>query len=547
MKKPIIVLVILLVAISIFSQTPEWVWASQIQGDSDSNEVVGITTDQDNNSYVFGNYCGTIIIGSITLNSTGLNAFIAKINADGNCLWVKEIVGSNIQGQAISTDCYGNSYVAGKFVCNTVMFGSIILTSTEYHNLFIAKIDAEGVWQWALQAEVDFYFECNGISNDIDGNAYLTGRFSDTLILGIYTQIISVGNYDVFVAKIDTNGNWLWAVQAGGIVDDTGRGICTNSNGISYITGEFRGTAQFGPHTIISWDNCDIFVAKIDTNGNWLWAVRAGGYNVSAIGTDAEGNGYVTGNFTDTVVIGLVSFTSIGESDIYIAKCDTDGIWLWASQAGGNLYDKSNSMSVDAFGNCYVTGNFEETSNFGSITLTSYGSGDIFVAKMDSNGNWLWVTQAGGTGYDQGKGISIDQNENIYVAGEFFYLASFGSHYLSSYGPQDIFEAKLGNDTSVERKLIPLEMNLSNYPNPFNPITTIEFSIQNNSKVELSIYNIKGQKIKTLANNDFTKGSHSIIWNGDDEIRNSVSSGVYFYKLSVNGKTEAVKKCILLK
>ncbi|MBC8415928.1 MAG: T9SS type A sorting domain-containing protein, partial [Candidatus Cloacimonetes bacterium] len=75
----------------------------------------------------------------------------------------------------------------------------------------------------------------------------------------------------------------------------------------------------------------------------------------------------------------------------------------------------------------------------------------------------------------------------------------------------------------------------------------IEFSIQNDSKVELSIFNIKGQKIKTLAQNDFTKGSHSIIWNGDDESGNPVSSGVYLYKLSVNGKTEAVKKCLLMK
>lgn len=84
-------------------------------------------------------------------------------------------------------------------------------------------------------------------------------------------------------------------------------------------------------------------------------------------------------------------------------------------------------------------------------------------------------------------------------------------------------------------------------PNPFNPTTTIMFSIQNSSEVELAIYNIKGQKIKTLANNEFTKGDHSIIWNGDDDFGNSVSSGIYLYKLKVNGKSEAVKKCLLLK
>ncbi len=99
----------------------------------------------------------------------------------------------------------------------------------------------------------------------------------------------------------------------------------------------------------------------------------------------------------------------------------------------------------------------------------------------------------------------------------------------------------------LDNEIIQNYSSITNHPNPFNPTTTIEFSIQNDAEVELSIYNIKGQTIKTLVNNDFTKGSHSIIWNGDDESGDSVSSGVYLYKLNVNGKVEAVKKCLLLK
>ncbi len=91
------------------------------------------------------------------------------------------------------------------------------------------------------------------------------------------------------------------------------------------------------------------------------------------------------------------------------------------------------------------------------------------------------------------------------------------------------------------------QFQILNYPNPFNPSTTIEFSIQNDSQIELSVFNIKGQKIKTLAQNEFTRGNHSIIWNGDDESGKSVSSGIYFYKLIVNNKTDVIKKCLLLK
>jgi hypothetical protein len=102
--------------------------------------------------------------------------------------------------------------------------------------------------------------------------------------------------------------------------------------------------------------------------------------------------------------------------------------------------------------------------------------------------------------------------------------------------------------TSAANSLVdPFQDSINNYPNPFNPSTTIEFSIQQDSNIELSIFNIKGQKIKTLVNNEFMTGSHSIKWNGDNESGNSVSSGIYFYNLSINGKSEAVKKCLLLK
>ncbi len=101
---------------------------------------------------------------------------------------------------------------------------------------------------------------------------------------------------------------------------------------------------------------------------------------------------------------------------------------------------------------------------------------------------------------------------------------------------------------SVDDNLISsMNIDLSNHPNPFNPTTTIEFSIQIDSIIKLAIYNIKGQKIKTLTHNEFTKGNHSIVWNGDDESGKYVSSGIYYYKLDVNGKIEVTNKCLLLK
>jgi hypothetical protein len=122
------------------------------------------------------------------------------------------------------------------------------------------------------------------------------------------------------------------------------------------------------------------------------------------------------------------------------------------------------------------------------------------------------------------------------------YLFSIENYEFKVYGDTTLVSVNNYQIPETEKSVL-----ISNYPNPFNPSTTIEFSIQNDSHIELSIYNIKGQKIKTLAYNEFTKGFHSIIWNGDNEFGRSVSSGLYLYKLNVNGKIEAVKKCLLLK
>ncbi|MDP8269242.1 MAG: T9SS type A sorting domain-containing protein [Candidatus Tenebribacter davisii] len=92
-----------------------------------------------------------------------------------------------------------------------------------------------------------------------------------------------------------------------------------------------------------------------------------------------------------------------------------------------------------------------------------------------------------------------------------------------------------------------IDFQLSNHPNPFNPSTTISFSFKEASTINLSVYNIKGQKIRTLIHNESIQGSHSLVWYGDNDLGKAVSSGIYYYKLNVNGKTEAVRKCLLLK
>ena len=535
---------------ALFSQAPDWQWATQAGG-SDYDRSFGITTDENGNSYITGYFSDTATFGSFNLTSYGSSdIFFAKIDANGNWLWANQAGGSEGDaGRGITTDENGNIYVSGTFN-NTITFGPYNLTSNGGVDIFVAKIDSDGNCLWVTQAGGDDSTYYKGIATDENGYIYVTGEFHYTATFGPYTLNSDNGNY--YVAKLDSNGNWLWVTQADGIsYNNVGNNIATDENGNSYITGYFYGIATFGSHTLIHDENgTDIFIAKLDSDGNWLWAIQAGGntshnrgYGITA---DENGNCYITGYFDGIVTFG--SHTLIhdewGGSEIFVAKLDTNGNWLWATQAEvishNNHVNKGYSIEIDDFANSYITGEFSNTTIFGSYTLNS-DNGNHFVAKLDLSGNWLWALQFDGTSE-----ITTVENGNCFLTGFFYETASFGSNYLTSSGEWDVFVAKLGNDTSVENEIIPTKTELSNYPNPFNPSTTISFSINEESTIELSIYNIKGQFVKQLVSDQLSVGEHSVVWDGKADNGKSVSSGIYFYKLKTSNY-EKTKRMVLLK
>ncbi|MCK4979291.1 MAG: SBBP repeat-containing protein, partial [Candidatus Delongbacteria bacterium] len=176
---------------------------------------------------------------------------------------------------------------------------------------------------------------------------------------------------------------------------------------------------------------------------DWQWVTQAGGNLSYAIAIDDNEYSYVTGFFFGNAIFGSYSLTSSGSGDIFVAKMDANGNWLWATKAGGNYYDTGNGIAIDDNGNSYIIGHFVYTATFSSYSLTSSGSADIFVAKMDAYGNWQWAGKAGGTNGDEGYAITIDEVGNSYVTGSFRETAVFGSYSLTSSGEWDIFVAKM--------------------------------------------------------------------------------------------------------
>jgi hypothetical protein len=295
---------------------------------------------------------------------------------------------------------------------------------------------------------------------DAAGNTYVTGYFAGTVQFG--TMLTAPGNLsEIFVAKLDPAGNYLWAVQAGGAGNEVSMDLALDASGNAYITGSFTGaTSTFGATTLTNGSAGNTpksFVAKLDPAGNFLWAVcpsGAGGDEAHAIGLDAQGNAYITGSFIGNLTFGPNTLASLSrQSNWFVAKVNSAGTWLWGVRGGGTGTDAPLDLAVDASGNAYVTGYMHSrNASFGLFTLTQTGGGAAVVTKLNSAGTWLWAVLGGGNGplEDAGNAIALDGQGKVYVTGVFQNNgAQFGSTALTNAGTSDLFvgqvDAATGN------------------------------------------------------------------------------------------------------
>lgn len=428
--KPILSFLALLAFHSFFAQTADFEWAKKVGGSGD-DAPNAITVDANGDLYVTGYFAGTTDFdpSGVTVNLTaagGTDIFVQKLSADGNLIWVKKMGGTNFEG---------------------------------------------GV----------------DIALDPSGNIYITGYFYGTVDFdpGSGTQnLTSLGGADIFVQKLDPNGNFLWVKQMGGTADDFGRSITIAANGGVFSTGEFRNVVDFDPNGstnfLYSFGSTNGYIQRLTTDGNYVWTKQIGGAqscNSNAIELDAAGNVYTIGTFSGVSDFDPGSstnnLTSIGSSDVFVLKLSNTGSFSWAKQMGAaNGYSRGEAIALDPLGNVLTTGAFDGSCDFdpgtGVASLSSVGSLDVFIQKLDANGNYVWAKKFGGTAVDLPDAIVTDEMGNCYVTGYVEESGDFdpgpSTDSFTSFGGFDIFIEKLdtngdyvwakhigGSDTDVGR------------------------------------------------------------------------------------------------
>ena len=420
------------------------------------------------------------------------DVYLVKTDEDGIELWSRTYNRSNSD--------YGYS------VYETSDAGLIITCYTKSSNLenmdiYLIRTDADGDTLWTKSFDNSLNEFGHSVIQTNDGGFILTG----------WGQTPDFGQ-KMIILKTDENGNVLWNCYIGGEFGNSGKSIQQTSDGGFIITGN-KGTGG---------GSGDLYLVKTNAYGDTLWTK---GFHETGIDVSCYGNDVKQTNDNGFIIAGEVEY-NVDDSDIYLIKTDEYGNTLWTKTIGDLPDCGAESVQQTIDGGFIMSGWKREIGS---------GDTDIYILKTDSNGDSLWSKSFGGDYHD----IAYDLVENN--EGEFIITGYTHSYNCSA------FLLKLGYETGTDNIINLSHFSATNYPNPFNPTTTISFSLQNNSNVDLSIYNIKGQKVKQLIKDQLSTGEHSVVWDGRDEDNFAVGSGIYFYKLIVDSKTEAVKKCLLLK
>ncbi len=455
------------------AQTFEWA-AGMGGGFQDAG--LAITVDDSGNVYTTGYFADTVDFdpdtGTYNLISAGAyDVFVSKLNIQGKLVWVKQWgANDNETGKGIAVDQSGNVYVTGNFK-DTVDFdpgvGNFNLISNGGVDQFISKLDASGDLLWAINVGgTTAVAQASSLALDDSGNIFTTGYIYGTCDFdpggGTY-NLNTTGGYAIFVSKYTPFGNLVWAGVMPGTTSAWGNSLAISDSGSVCITGALIGTVDFDPDTTTTYNLTsagqeDNFVCKLDASGNLIWAKsmegtgRGSGHSVAV---DDSGNIYSIGSFTDTIDFDpdpTMTYNMAANSwDVYVSKLDASGNFLWARKWGGSDVDDGASIAVDAIGNVYTTGFFKGQVDFDpdtgiyNITATAYS--DIFISKLDANGNLVWAVDMDGLQSEWGYAITVDASQNVYTTGQYSNTMDFdpdtGTYYLTSTAFLDCFVQKL--------------------------------------------------------------------------------------------------------
>ncbi|MDC3954665.1 MopE-related protein [Polyangium jinanense] len=369
----------------------------------------------------------------------------------GDTTWVRTFGNNQNQiGLAVATDAQGNGVFVGRFSGAITLPAPIgTLTATGNDNLFVIKYNSTGTVVWAKKYGDAAGQDVTSVAIDSAGDVLIAGEFLGTINFGGTALTSNNGSRDIFVAKLAAaTGDHVWSQAIANAYTQEEASVAVDAADNVYVSGTFSSNLTIGANVIspIAGGGLEVFVAKLNKSGTPLWAKAITGPGTQYaydLAVSPAGDIALAGAFQTSIDFGGgKTLTSAGGYDIFVAKLDTMGNPIFVLGAGDGELQRANAVALDSAGNVLVTGEYNGSMDLGNGTVTSGGSEDVFIAKYSPSGFHMWSKAMGGVSTQRGKDIAVDPFNNVIVTGQFWASTDFGKGNVSSNGEHDIFVAK---------------------------------------------------------------------------------------------------------
>lgn len=438
-KQIYIIVLSVLLSLSGFAQGFEWAKGYGGRGMERAWDMA-ITPQQ--KIIVTGQFSDTLIADSLQFISKGnSDVFVCQLNNNGQLQWVQTFGGKSEDiGIAVAADNMGNCYVTGYFTDTLIIAGDTLIATG--WDIFVMKYASDGAMQWCQQIMGEGSELGYGIAIDAAGDILITGWYQNTLRFNNGEILGNYGGSDALLFKLNKDGQAVWAEHGGNEGVDYAYKTATSYNDV-FITGVASDQSRFSG---IYKSGSGVYISKYNSNGliQWVKSIDyAPATGVNDIASDANGGAYITGRMAGAAYFDSIILQSYNNTnDPYIAYCNNEGNWQWAVTLDGSGNDKGRAVTFN--NNFYATGSFDSELFLNGDTATTTGSDDIFLLQMSTTGNIGWWLTAGGAQSDIASDIVADDSGNVYITGWYVGSSNFGTHLLTAQhaGDMNFFIAK---------------------------------------------------------------------------------------------------------
>jgi hypothetical protein len=423
----------------------EWVFTG---GGAAQDKARGVTFDRDGNVLLAAECIGDATFGERTYRSRGaMDMCLAKLDPQGKVLWVSGLGGNKTdRAYGVVADAAGNVYVTGHFESTDISVDGQTLDNAGDYDVFTAKFAPDGRLLWVRTAGGEGYDYGHGIAIDPKGDIVVAGAVQGSARFADQSVATAGKGRAIFCAKYDADGKLLWLRTTSGTLSGSGHGVAVDAAGNIYVGGNASGSGKFGTVAIESKTTAALAV-KLTPEGDAVWASVIPGTPSALyheIACDSSGRVWGVGMFKGTVAVAGQTFAGPGTNDYdgLIVHLDAAGRPQWAHHLHGVGTNYCLGVATDDHGTSFVCGDFRGEAQLAGRTLTTRGSGDIFLAAFNDRGELAWLQQAGGTLNDTAYPLAFRAPDEIAVGGSLGMPAKFDKIELTTSTKVDLYGAK---------------------------------------------------------------------------------------------------------